>query len=128
MSYQPTTSCTEVLWKSPFFAEPNSRQYTPPMASSIFELSPWDFAATIALGAASLLVAWRSAHILLAGLQLTLVGLCLWALWIVTPSMPIGDFVASEPPLHTNIAPTSTLDNELPGSLSFLLTLEPPLQ
>ena len=98
------------------------------MASSIFELSPWDFAATVALGAASLLVAWRSAHILLAGLQLALVGLCLWALWVVTPSMPIGDFVASKPPAHTSIAPAATLDNELPGSLSSLFPLEPPLQ
>ena len=66
------------------------------MASSVLELSPWDFAATVTLGAVSLLIAWRSAHILLAGLQLALVGLCLWLLWVVTPSMPMGEFLAAQ--------------------------------
>ena len=66
------------------------------MVSSVLELSPWDFAATITLGAASLLVAWRSAHLLLAGLQIALVGLSLWLLWVVTPSMPMGEFLATQ--------------------------------
>ena len=69
------------------------------MASSILDLSPWAFAATVSLAAALLLVAWRSAHILLAGLQVALVGLCLWLLWIVTPSVPFGKLaeIASNP-------------------------------
>ena len=93
------------------------------MVSSVLELSPWDFAATITLGAASLLVAWRSAHLLLAGLQIALVGLSLWLLWVVTPSMPMGEFLATHMSTDLEQQHHSVVSPEPLGHIS---TLVPP--
>ena len=94
------------------------------MAASVLELSPWDFAATVTLGAASLLVAWRSAHLLLAGLQIALVGLCLWLLWAVTPSMPLGEFLATQVSTQPEQQHESVVSPEPMGRISTLVSPE----